>query len=64
MKSEIDKEFTLKATHFKMYIVKVYLTINYGKTLLGKLDNKLSGLDYGENLCDFGYGEKCIVKHL
>ena len=38
--------------------------MSYGKTLLGELDNKLSGLDYGENLCDFGYGKKCIVKLL
>ena len=31
--------------------------MSYGKTLLGELDNKLSGLDYGENLCEFGYGK-------
>jgi hypothetical protein len=43
---------------------KTYITMSYGKTLLGELDNKLSGFDYGENLCEFGYGEKCIVKHL
>ena len=38
--------------------------MSYGKTLLGELYNKLSGLDYGENLSELGYGEKCIVKHL
>ena len=38
--------------------------MSYGKALLGELDNKLSRLDYGENLSEFGYGEKCIVKHL
>ena len=64
MKSEIDKEFTLKSYPFQNVFSYVYLTMSYGKTLLGELDNKLSGLDYGENLCDFGYGEKCIVKHL
>ena len=31
---------------------------------LRELFNKLSGLDYGENLCEFGFGEKYIVKHL
>ena len=37
--------------------------MSYEKTLLGELDNKLGGLDKGENLSDFGYGKKCIVKH-